>query len=165
MKGADCGTSVRSDCFNNDPIFVVIPYLWVKVTIKFSVITCVSRFKSRFFSDYQWGCSAAFVNLKIRFKQISIYPLLPLHIHIFPSLCKCMYFTTYSIQHLLIFPAITFSVPSIPPLNVLPWETGILIHAARVGNFRQKIIPRKTELTEKLFCSDGILAVPRNRTL
>ncbi len=41
-----------------------------------------------------------------------------------------MYFTTYSIQHLLIFPAITFSVPSISPLSVLPWETGILIHAA-----------------------------------
>ncbi len=34
-----------------------------------------------------------------------------------------------------------------------------------VGNFRQKIIPRKTELTEQLVCSGGIPTVPRNRKL
>ncbi len=30
-------------------------------------------------------------------------------------------------------------------------------------NFRQKIIPRKTELTEQMVISDGIPAVPRNK--
>ncbi len=35
--------------------------------------------------------------------------------------------------------------------------------ALRVGNFRQKIIPRKTELTEQMPISDGIPAVLRNR--
>ena len=33
----------------------------------------------------------------------------------------------------------------------------------RVGNFRKKIIPRKTELTEQMVISDGIPAVPRNK--
>jgi hypothetical protein len=33
----------------------------------------------------------------------------------------------------------------------------------RVGNFRQKIIPRKTEYTKQIVISDGIPAVPRNR--
>jgi hypothetical protein len=33
----------------------------------------------------------------------------------------------------------------------------------RVGNLQQKIIPRKTELTEQMVISVGIPAVPRNR--
>ncbi len=40
-----------------------------------------------------------------------------------------------------------------PPLAVWTW----------VGNFRQKIIPGKTEETEQLVCSGRILAVLRNR--
>ncbi len=35
---------------------------------------------------------------------------------------------------------------------------------SRVGNFRQKI-PRKTEITKQMVCSDGIPAVPQNRKL
>ncbi len=35
----------------------------------------------------------------------------------------------------------------------------------RVGNFRQKIIPRKTEFTEQFVCSGGIPAAPRNRKI
>ncbi len=36
---------------------------------------------------------------------------------------------------------------------------------SRVRNFRQKIIPRKTEQTEQMIISDVIPAVPRNRNL
>ncbi len=35
----------------------------------------------------------------------------------------------------------------------------------RVGNFQQKIIPRKTEQAEQLVNSDGIPAIPRNAKL
>ncbi len=47
----------------------------------------------------------------------------------------------------------TCRVYPFPPLAV--WT--------RVGNFRQKIIPWKTEETEQLVCFGGIPAVPRNR--
>jgi hypothetical protein len=53
-------------------------------------------------------------------------------------------------------------------------DPGIFVHkffcyvslvVRRVGNFRQKIIPRKTEKTEQSISSEGIPAVPRNGQL
>ncbi len=57
------------------------------------------------------------------------------------------------ISRLIFRPLLTGCRPP-PPLRLA---------TARVGNFRQKIIPRKTEQTEQRVISVGIPAVPRNR--